>query len=381
MKRCTKCLIPDTRPDTHFDDAGVCSACRTAEKINGHHPPAGVEELNKLLTRPGRGIWNLQYDCIVPSSGGKDSTWQVLMLKGAGFNPLVVTATTCHLTPIGRANIDNLARIADTIEVTPDRSTRAKLNRAGLTMVGDISWPEHVAIFTTPFKVACAMKIPLIFYGENPQAAYGGPPGTDQAHQMTRRWVSEFGGFLGLRPRDLVNTDIECCGKLTTRDMLPYMLTDAEQEWCEHHALAFFLGQYLGWDSHRNARVAVQAGMRVGLPGPGNYWVHENLDNAQTGLHDYMMFRKYGYGRACAQVSVDIRKGVLTREQGKAIVAERDGRFPHRYGGVPLNEVLERIGMTKHELDACIEEYSNPDIIEQLEEEGLCKSIEELERA
>lgn len=380
MNRCTKCLIPDTRPDTHFDEEGVCSACRTAQKVNGH-PTPGLGELAKLLTRPGRGLWNPQYDCIVPSSGGKDSTWQVLMLKQAGFKPLVVTATTCHLTPIGRANIDNLAKHADTLEVTPDRTMRAKLNRVGLMTVGDISWPEHVAIFTTPFKIAYALKIPLIFYGENPQAAYGGPPGTDEAHQMTRRWVSEFGGFLGLRPQDLANTDMGCCGKLTTRDMLPYMLTEIEQEWCEKHATAYFLGQFLGWDSHRNARAAVRAGMRVAIPGPGNYWDHENLDNAQTGLHDYMMFRKYGYGRACAQVSVDIRRGLLTREQGKAIVAERDGQFPYRYGGVWLDEVLERIGLTRQELEACIEEYSNPDIIEQLEEEGLCKSVKEREQA
>src|SRR5690606_530634 len=156
MNRCLKCVIPDTRPDTAFVN-GVCSACLNYAKRPEIDWDARKKELLQILDKHGGR-------CIVPSSGGKDSHYQALTLIDLGADVTVVTATTCHLTAIGRRNIDSLARFARTIEVTPNRTVRARLNRLGLTLVGDISWPEHVSIFTTPFRVARALGINLIFY-------------------------------------------------------------------------------------------------------------------------------------------------------------------------------------------------------------------------
>lgn len=339
MNRCIRCVIPDTRPDTAFVD-GVCSACIAYAKRPQIDWDARKAELLQLLDKHGGR-------CIVPSSGGKDSTYQALTLLGLGADLTVVTATTCHLTEIGRANIDNLARYARTIEVTPNRKVRAKLNRLGLQLVGDISYPEHVSIFTTPFRVARDMGISLLFYGESPQNQYGGPLGTEEGRQLTRRWRSEFGGFLGLRPSDLVGQE-----GITERDMQDYVLPQDDK------AEAYFLGQFIPWDSHQNAEVAMAAGMRAELPSKANWWEWENLDNAQTGLHDHMMFRKYGFGRLAAQVSVDIRAGRMSRSMAMDLVQWRDGLFPEEYAGVPVEEVLERIGMTRAELDETMARFT-----------------------
>ena len=358
MRRCRTCLLPDTKPDLHFDETGECSACRAYKARPEIDWDARKQELLNLLERHnGR--------CIVPSSGGKDSTYQVLMLKELGADPLVVTATTCHLTEIGRKNIDNLARYATTIEVTPNRSVRAKLNRLGLEMVGDISWPEHVSIFTTPFRVAVQTGIPLIFYGENPQNQYGGPQGSEQAKEMTRRWVSEFGGFLGLRPQDLIGMD-----GITERDMRDYMPPDiiamstTGGDNSSHRAgvEAHFLGQYIPWDSHHNAEVARQAGMIQQLPSIANWWPHENLDNAQTGIHDFGMYLKYGFGRACSQLSVDIRAGRIRRDHALKELDKREGKFPEVYAGVKVEDMLERIGMTERELWNTLDKFTNNSI-------------------
>lgn len=344
MKRCTRCVIPDTRPDTAFVE-GVCSACLAYDKRPVIDWNARKADLLALLDRhDGR--------CIVPSSGGKDSHYQALTLLDLGADVTVVTATTCMLTDIGRRNIDNLARYARTIEVTPNRTVRAKLNRLGLELVGDVSWPEHVSIFTTPFRVACERGIPLMFYGENPQDQYGGPPGTETVREMTRRWVSEFGGFLGMRPLDMVGQE-----GITSRDMTDYLPPTAA-ELARVKVEAHFLGHYLPWDSHRNAGIAIAAGMSTRHPSLANYWPHENLDNAMTGLHDHMMFRKYGYGRAAAQVSVDIRAGLVTREHGRRWVEECDGRFPEVYMDVPVSEVLDRIGMTREQLNEVMDRFT-----------------------
>lgn len=351
MRRCTRCVIPDTRPDTAFID-GVCSACIAFERRPRIDWSARKEQLLTLLAR-AKEIARAQgnaYDCIVPSSGGKDSHAQVLALLELGARPLAVTATTCHLTEIGRRNLDNLACYATTVEVNQNKAVRAKLNRLGLELVGDISWPEHVGIFTAPFRVAASMGIPFLFYGENPQNQYGGPLEAQDAQQMTRRWVSEFGGFLGLRPSDLIGEE-----GLTEADLADYLLPAGAAKGLEAH----FLGQYLPWDSHANAERAAEAGMEQNCPSRANWWDHENLDNAQTGLHDHVMYRKYGYGRGAAQMGVDIRMGRIDRDTALRWVEQCDGLFPWSYAGVGFYQVLERIGLTTEQAFKAIDRFTN----------------------
>lgn len=327
--------MPSTRPDIEFVD-GVCSACLAFEgrkMIDWEDRKKALINLLSDAKPNGSG-----YDCIVPSSGGKDSHYQVHTMLELGAKPLIITASTCHLTQIGRANIDNLARYATTIEVSPNKETRLKLNRLGLELVGDISWPEHSSIFTTPFRMAMALGIDLIIYGENPQREYGGPIHTQEAKSMTRRWVSEFGGFLGLRPDDLISAGIP--EQHLNDYRLPEDLGDIQ---------ALFLGQFIPWDSRRNWAVAKEMGMAEQPQYQGAWWTFENLDNAQTGLHDWFGWLKYGYGRACAQISVDIRNGLIERGYGLAQAIALDSEFPESYCGVKFEEVLRRIGMTKSE--------------------------------
>lgn len=335
LHRCSRCIMPTTRPDIEFVD-GVCSACLAFEARKLVDWDARKKQLCDILSdaKPnGSG-----YDCIVPSSGGKDSHYQVHTILELGAKPLIVTATTCQLTAIGRRNIDNLARYATTVEVSPHKGTRARLNKLGLELVGDISWPEHASIFTTPFRVAKETGINLLVYGENPQREYGGPIQTQDALQMTSRWVSEFGGFLGLRPDDLIDAGIP------EQHMNDYRLPEDISG-----IQALFLGQFIPWDSRRNAVVAVEMGMEVEQAYPGAYWKFENLDNAQTGLHDWFGYLKYGYGRACVQISVDIRNGLISRDEGYHVALAMDDEFPHDYCGVPFESVLDHVGMTMDE--------------------------------
>lgn len=355
MNRCRTCLIPDTRPDTAFVD-GVCSACLSYAKRPHIDWAARARELHELLDRH-------HGECLVPSSGGKDSTWQALKLLETGAHVTIVTATTCMLTDIGRRNIENLARHARTIEVTPNRTVRAKLNRLGLELVGDISWPEHVSIFTAPFRAAVDLGIPLIFYGENPQEAYGGPQGADEARQMTRRWVSEYGGFLGLRPDDMIGQR-----GITQRDMFDYKAPTANRI-AEEGVEAHFLGQYFEWDSHRNADAAIAAGMECRLPSAANYWEFENLDNAMTGLHDHAMYRKFGYGRMAAQLSVDIRRGRIRRDRALNLVEQFDGAFPFKYAGVKVEEICKRIEMPFNDLMLALDRFTNWALFEGVKDE------------
>ncbi len=300
--------MPDTKPDLYLDEHGVCNACRSYENRKEIDWDARYQELLRIVERYRRPNGE-NWDCIVPVSGGKDSTYQVVRMLQLGLNPLCVTSTTCDLSPLGRENIDNIKKLGvDYIEVSPNPLIRAKLNRIGLTQVGDISWPEHVGIFTLPIKVAVKYNIPLVIWGENSQNEYGGPAADSQNNVLTRKWLEEFGGLLGLRVSDLVGVD-----GIKSKDLIPYKYpTDEELE--AVGVTGLFLGHYIPWDGYSNALLSQAYGLKTySKIVEGSCVNYENLDNYQTGIHDYFKYLKFGFGRASDIASTHIRRGRITR--------------------------------------------------------------------
>lgn len=350
MIRCRTCCYPNTKPDIYFDETGQCSACISYFNRPNIDYEARNKKLIELLDK---------YDgrVIVPSSGGKDSTYIALRLKQIGADVTAVTATTCHLTDVGRRNIDNLSQYVRTIEITPNMQVRAKLNKLSFEMVGDAAWPEHASIHRIPFRVARDTKHHLLMYGECGPSTYGGPAGTEDIQIMSQRFVSEFGGFLGLRPVDFVGMD-----GITERDMLDYQSPD-DNALAEHNITAYFLGWFEPWDSHRNAKFAAEHGMIQKLPCSANWWEAENQDNAQCGpLHDYPMFRKYGYGRGCAQISADVRAGLVPRDVALKWIEEHDGVLDEQYMGVQLDDILDRINLTRSRFFEVMDRFTDHDL-------------------
>lgn len=352
LRYCIRCVMPETKPDLHIDDEGVCSACRNIEKRVTVDWEQRKKELAAILER-----YRLPdgYDCLIPVSGGKDSHFQVIRMLEMGMKPLCVTATTDRLSPIGRRNIENLKHIGvDYIEVTPNPLVRRKINRLALLNVGDISWPEHVAIFTIPVRIAVQMQIPLIIWGENSQNEYGGPAGAAENNALTRRWLEEFGGLLGLRVSDLVG--LEGIGE---KDLIQYTYP-GDEELKSVGVTGLFLGYYVPWDGYRNAIIAQAHGFET-FPSAieGSIVNYENVDNIQTGIHDYFKFLKYGFGRATDLACLHIRRGRLSREDGLKLVKMHDGKFPSSYLGVPIQEVLEDVGMDLDEFTRICDRFTN----------------------
>ena len=205
LKYCVRCVMPATKPDLHIDAEGVCNGCRAYERREQVDWEQRQRELLAILEKHRKTGGN--WDCVIPVSGGKDSTYQVIRMLQLGVNPLCVTSSTCDLSGIGRKNIENLKRLGvDHVEFSPNPLVRAKLNRIALTEVGDIAWPEHVGIFTIPVRVAVQFNVPLVVWGENSQNEYGGPADAAANNVLNRRWLEEFGGLLGMRVSDLTDT-------------------------------------------------------------------------------------------------------------------------------------------------------------------------------
>lgn len=354
MRYCKLCLYPETKPDLWFDEHGVCNAC-----LNFNHR-AEVdwdrrrEELMKVVEKY-RSKNGSNYDCIVPVSGGKDSHYQLLRLLEIGMTPLCVTATTDDLSPIGRRNIENMKKLGvDYIEVTTNPVVRRRINKFTLQTIGDISWPEHVTIFTVPVRIAVQHNIPLIVWGENPQHEYGGPAASTTKNVLDRRWLEEFGGLLGLRVSDLVGqVGIE------RRDLIQYTYP-SDEELARVGVTGIFLGYYFPWDGYRNALFAQGYGFET-MPTmvEGALANYENLDNHQMGLHDYFKFLKYGFGRATDIACNHIRRGRLSRRDGLELVKRHDGKFPWTYLGKPIEDILAEIDMPVEEFIEICDRWTN----------------------
>ena len=371
MKYCTQCVMPDTKPDLSFNEAGVCNACTNYKTRNEVDWDARRRELDEILARY-RSKDGSRWDCIVPVSGGKDSTYQVIRIRQLGLNPLCVTATTCDLADIGRRNIENIKKMGvDYIEVSPNKVVRSKLNRFGLTEVGDISWPEHVGIFTIPVRMAVEHKVPLIIWGENPQNEYGGPGASTKNNTLTRRWLEEFGGLLGLRVSDMIGVD-----GIQKRDLIPYTYpTDAELQ--ASGVTGIFLGYYLPWDGYSNALIAQGHGFETyDRTVEGSVVNYENLDNHQTGIHDYFKFLKFGFGRATDIACLHLRRGRLTRQDAIDLVGKHDGKFPWTYLGKPIEEILKPINMSVDEFIAICDRFTNKKIFKTDAKGNLVKDAD-----
>lgn len=361
IKYCKRCLFPETKPDLFFNKEGICSACIAAEEKNkGIDWSEREKHFNDIIDHYRLPEGELGWDCIVPVSGGKDSTYQAYFMKEiCGLNPLCVCFETTMVTEIGQHNLDNLSKMGmDVIHFKKNGDTYKKMVIEGFKRLGDEMWPNHIGIFTVPVMLAVKFQIPLVIWGENPQQEYGGPTLDSVKNiSLNRAWLEEFGGLLGNRISDMVGID-----GLTEKELTPYFYP-SDEDIEKVGVTGIFLGSYFFWDARKQLEIIKKLGFRVKEDGPleGTYTNYENLDEKLVGLHDYLKFVKYGFGRATDHVGIDIRNNRMSREEGLELVKMYDGKYPH-YG---VKNFIEYSGMSKKEIDQVIDSFTNPVLFKQ----------------
>jgi N-acetyl sugar amidotransferase len=272
---------------------------------------------------------------------------------------------------IGRENLDNLKRLGfDTIEISPDINVRRKLNKLCLELVGDISWPEHISIFTIPVQIAIKYKIPLIVWGENPQIEYGGPIRKNE-HVLDRKWLEEFGGLLGLREIDLINHY-----NFNKKDLLHYIYPP-ENDLKKFKIKGIFLGYYFKWNNYENYKIAKDYGFKPHTKAiEGGYFNFEKIDNLQHGIHDYFKYLKYGFGRGSDQLSFLIRNNLIERKKALKILNRIEGKFPKTYLGIKISKILSKIDITLEDFNSICDQFTNKRIFQCNNKGELIKDFE-----
>ena len=161
-KYCKKCVIPSSSAiPVEMDESGICSGCNVSGQKKEIDFIRRGKQLERLLNQY-KNHDNSNYDCIIPVSGGKDSYFQVHLIKNIyKMNPLLVTYNANNWTKAGYENLHNMRDVfgCDHIFFTPSIDLLKRMNRIGFKMTGDMNWHGHSGIFTYPFIVAVEKKI------------------------------------------------------------------------------------------------------------------------------------------------------------------------------------------------------------------------------
>jgi len=354
MRYCTSCVYPEIAVFVTLEDDGVCSGCR----VSRQKPVIDWEERGRMLgeiLEHYRSRGGSNYDCIIPVSGGKDSYFQTHTIKTVyGMNPLLVTYHGNNYLPEGQDNLDRMRHVfgVDQLVFSPSVGLLVKMNRAGFTVQGDMNWHAHCGIATYPVQVAVKHRIPLIIWGEHGPTHIGGQHSLYDLVEMNARARKEH-YLRGFDWDDFVGVE-----GIEARDLL-WARYPSDDELDEVGVRQIHLGNYVHWDENIHSRLVME---RYGWqparqPFERTYRMFSNLDDMhENGIHDYLKFVKFGYGRATDHASKDIRAGHLTRERGVELVRRYDHVKPRR----DLERWLAYVDMTEAEFDRVCDGFRDP---------------------
>lgn len=345
MNYCCKCVYPSVAVKNIFDDDGVCGACRMQEEFDRLTPEFWKKKEERFVEVAdwARGIAKGNYDCIVPVSGGKDSYYQVHTVKKYGLKPLLVTYHGNNYLPEGQGNLDRMREQlgVDHVVFGPSVETLIKLNRLGFKKMGDNNWHAHAGIKTYPMHIATKFGIPLVVWGEVTWSI-SGTFLPDDYTEYNKRFVLEH-DLRGYTASDMIENE----EGLTEKDLVWLQFPSDE-------AIAQIRGIYIGnffkWDPNVHAKdMQREYGFEFARQSfERTYRRMSNLDDMhENGVHDYLKFVKFGYGRATDHASKDIRTGYMTREEGVEMVRRYDSVKPRR----DLARWLDYVGMEEEEFD------------------------------
>lgn len=351
MRWCQRCVLPDTRPNLVIDDHGVCNACQahdSRDDIDWEARRAAFAEVVAAAKAKGA-----TYDCVIPVSGGKDSTWQVVVCLEAGLHPLAVTWRTPARTAEGAANLANLVGLGvDHLEWQVNPRVEARFMVETLRRNGDTGIPMHLALFNIPLNVAARFGIPLVVWGENSAFEYGTTDDERTGFRMDDDWLRTFGVSHGTTADDWVGEN------LSPTDLTPYR-GPSGADLDTAGVLAVFLGFYLPWDPETSLQVAEDNGFRRRAAGPKTgLYDYADIDDDFISIHHHLKWLKFGFTRLFDNLALEIRNRRMTRAQAIEVIRSRGDQTPHD----DIDRFCAFAAIGRAEFDGLVESWRSPTV-------------------
>ena len=363
MKYCKKCVMPDTRPGSIFDEEGVCQACRNYDRQQKTDWGARSEESKALCDKYRRK--DGYYDCIVAVSGGKDSHFLTYMMKERmGMNPLLIcVADPFTHTAAGIHNLRNLGESfgCDIVVFNMSIDLFRRVARTGFEELGEPLRFIEAAIYTVPFKYAVAFNIPLIVYGENAAYTYGTTTEDGcSAQKYIEAGHSASGEKLGTKI-----TDFWCERGIPMKE-LNALIPPAQEDLARAKPEPIFMSYFVPWDDERNYAIAKRHGFKdLHHEWRREGWIEDygQIDSVSYLVHLWMKYPKFGFARATDIAARWIRKGKITREEAKRLVMEHDHKLDQR----AMEDFVTFMGYKPRQFWDIVEQFWNPELFENID--------------
>jgi len=351
MRYCARCITPATRPNIRLNEEGVCNAC-VAYGMRRQIDWVARERAFREVVERARGR-SRGYDCVIPVSGGKDSTWQVVKCLEYGLNPLAVTWKTPARTEIGARNLANLVGLGvDHIDYQVNLRVERKFMYRALVRYGSPAIPMHLALFNIPLTIAVRFAIPLVVWGENSAVEYGGDADALHGFRLEGGWLKRYGVTHGTTARDWISDE------LSEREMTPYF-GPTDEELDAKEILAAFLGYYFPWDPETSLAVARAHGFEPRAEGPKTgYYDYADIDDDFISIHHWLKWYKFGFTRTFDNLSVEIRNGRMTRLEAIEVLRKRGDETPWE----DIAKFCQFVGITEVHFFDVVERFRNPEI-------------------
>lgn len=343
MRECVKCLTKESADTITFDAEGVCGVCRNVEKKFNGAVDWGVrrQELDAIVAKAkARGD---QYDCLIPGSFAKDSTFQMLFcVRELGLRPLVVRYNHWHYRPQNEANMVNTLKQLgiDFIDVRVNWKIVREMTREAILRRGDGCAHCHQGVSAMPIQMALKYKIPLVIFGES-LAEYQQFGYSTDGYELWDEERYNKAMSLGLRPEDMWEF-IKDRG-FDRRDLMPFQYPPRE----EIEALglkAICLGNYIQWDTKAQVeRIKSELGWKGNVV-ESSFEDYDKTECYAQGQREFSKFIKRGFGRSHHLANIAIRHGHMTRAEGDELQNLHDGKRPQS-----LDKFLEMMGFSEEE--------------------------------
>lgn len=357
MKFCKKCIMPDTRPGITFNEEGVCIACQNHEKKKTVDWDKRYEELKELCDKYRRKNPS-EYDCIIAVSGGKDSHYQVYVMKELmNMNPLLITVEDYFTTTeAGKANLRNINEAfgCNMIAFKPNRRAGKIISKYMFKKYGRPLWYVDRLLYTVPVYYASMLNIPLLVYGENVSYEYGGVD--DEETYSAKNQV--FNGVApGINLDELVENGVK-------REELAYL--EAPSKELLDSIEPIYLSYFVEWNGIKNYEYA----KRFGFKDLEHEWDRTNhienfnqIDSYGYLLNAWMKFPKFGHAYATDYAARWVRYGLLTRDEAVKLAEEKD----HALDSKIRDDFCSTVGMTIPEFYDALDNLYNKDLFEKNE--------------
>jgi N-acetyl sugar amidotransferase len=351
IKRCTRCVLPETFPNIKFDNNGVCNVCLDHDRKWSSWKIGGSIKTSDKLSKIFNNVKKMKhkYDCLVPFSGGKDSTYVLYICKNVfNLNVLAFNFNNGFQTEEAITNISHAVKLLDVDLVTigPRWSLMKELYSSFLLKAGEACTPCNMGIELGSYRIAQQENIPLIVMGSSPRTEECSPKEIytyNKEYFMNVIKRNKCGTFInGTLYQDLNKNASFIDGKKHALSHKYFKKLDSLKIASIFNTpLRINLPEYIEWNENEMFGI-----LKDKLNWGEAKFGKEHMDCEISPVKCYLRYQRWGFGSKTQKYAALVRDGQINRENALELLKEEENEPKEN-----LNFLLNKLNLASSQLE------------------------------